>query len=74
MKVTNTKETAMYHSGDEFEARARAARHQELRHLSGALVSFLFGARPARKHKVNPAANTQDIASGSSVHNFNRAA
>jgi hypothetical protein len=43
-------ESAMTHTGDIFEARARAARHAELRRLAGAISSLLF-----RKAETAPA-------------------
>lgn len=33
----------MMHTGDKYEARARAERHYELRRLTRALSGFLFG-------------------------------
>ncbi len=33
----------MMHTGDQYEARARAARHHELRRLTKAVAGFLFG-------------------------------
>ncbi len=37
----------MMHTGDEYEARARSARHAELRVLVRAVSGFLFRPRPA---------------------------
>ncbi|POF28838.1 hypothetical protein [Roseibium marinum] len=38
----------MMHTGDEYEARARAARHAELRALVRVLSGFLFRPQPSR--------------------------
>ena len=35
-------ESTMTHTGDDYEARARASRHQELRRLAKALSRLLF--------------------------------
>jgi len=52
----------MMHTGDEYETRARLARHHELRRLSSALAGLVFGrqapARP-RVKTLTESANTQ---------------
>ncbi|QDG78080.1 hypothetical protein [Labrenzia sp. PHM005] len=49
----------MMHTGDHYEARARAERHYELRRLTKALSGFLFGstAEPHSNRRHRQAAN-----------------
>ncbi len=46
----------MYHSGDDYEVRARALRHRELRRLAGALFGFFSRiAKPGPDPATRPA-------------------
>ncbi|MEP3049317.1 MAG: hypothetical protein ABJL55_00640 [Roseibium sp.] len=52
----------MFHTGDEFEFRARAARNNELRALSKALRGILFGCRSQNAPSSAPRFNSNDCA------------
>ena len=63
----------MLHTGDHYEKRARAIRHQEFRAIANAVRGLLFGAAPRRSTLRDTPANDVDF-SGVDASRTDRAA
>lgn len=54
--IPELETTVMMHTGDEYEARARAERYSELRRIAGAIANLLVpGSRTTRAHRQTAA-------------------